>query len=1096
MRPIKLVMNAFGPYAGAQEIDFTRFGAGGVYLICGDTGAGKTTIFDAISYALFNISSGRKRQAAMLRSDFADPSIKTSVQLEFEYRGGKYIVERNPEYERPRLRGTGNMVKEGAGATLFLPDGPPVSGAQAVTDKITELLGINSEQFTQIVMLAQGDFLEFLQSNTEKKASILRRIFATDSYRNFQDRLKAWKAELAADLHEEQERFRLIVERIAVPEATPEAAYTVGLKASLEAGYTAGLKATPEAARVARWLDTRDLNARAELLAALSELTCIQESAAEAAVQALKNVKTEQAKFAGRMALARENNRKFDSLAKAGAELEALQKQRPEFDAMKRNRDLGAIALRQVQPFEVVYARSKKAYGDHLNAISAAEKNEKTAEAAMAEAEGAFRLEEAKEPERQRFQLQISQIEGQMQDYRRHSALREEWNKLSAELSSLQKKISLYDSERIKMETRIAALKEEAASLKDAGAAVERTGAALLRNKEALAEAATLGGALNAYMNKSAEYGKAVTGFKNAEAGYDKADIAYKQLEKAFFREQAGLLAQGLADGEPCPVCGSPGHPSPARLAPDAPTEASLNAARKKADAARTERERLASACGALSAEAGALMQNCKSGYARVSAAIKSDENACSGNIGALLREADARMGEKFEIDTLAGVMQIFIAALETQKSKLNKEDGAARAAVKRAASCETEIAEAAEALGANEKNRGGAAIDAASAAEALARVRGEGEALKRRLMYDDEKKASEARAKFSGELAALRSVYEASAEARDASKRRHGSTLAVLTERLENKARLADDMDLAFLRFTEALSACGFSGEAAYRAALLGEDEIAVIDAKLSLYEKNMALTNREYSRLTEETKGLEYEDIAALEAADASISGRVGVCEQALAAARGAFGANESALRGLTASSERLDRKETDYLSAKAVSDTANGMLDKKAKITFEAWLQSMYFTRVLRAANKRFAFMTSDRFELLRRTEPVDLQIKTGLELEVHDYYTGKRRDVRTLSGGESFKASLALALGLSDVVQSAVGGVKLDAMFVDEGFGTLDSDSLDAAITTLQELAGGNRVVGIISHVGELAARIDSQIRVVRGKNGSRADIFVQ
>ncbi|MCL2059318.1 MAG: SMC family ATPase, partial [Oscillospiraceae bacterium] len=236
------------------------------------------------------------------------------------------------------------------------------------------------------------------------------------------------------------------------------------------------------------------------------------------------------------------------------------------------------------------------------------------------------------------------------------------------------------------------------------------------------------------------------------------------------------------------------------------------------------------------------------------------------------------------------------------------------------------------------------------------------------------------------------------------------------------------------------------------------------------------------------------EYVDLPALMARGEEAAQNADALDRSLASMRGAYEANCAALRDLNESNRMMAQKESQWASALAVSGTANGELPGKVKITFEVWLLSMYFSRILRAANRRLASMSQDRYELLRRTEAGDRRAQFGLELDVHDHYTGRRRDVRTLSGGESFKASLALALGLSDVVQHAAGGVRLDAMFIDEGFGSLDAESLDVAISTLQEIAG-NRVIGVISHVGDLAARIDRQIRITRSRSGSRADVIV-
>ncbi|MDR3121950.1 MAG: SMC family ATPase, partial [Clostridiales bacterium] len=355
MKPTRLTLCAFGPFAGEQTIDFSAFGSGGLYLICGDTGAGKTTIFDAISFALYGEASGRERLGAMFRSDFADVSAKTFARLDFTYQGRAYLVERNPEYYRPKARG-GGLTREPAGAELTLPDGSTVNGARAVTEKVEEILGINRDQFSQIVMVAQGDFLRLLLSDTKDRSVILRRIFDTGRFKDFQERLKERSAALRRAFEEEQRRFLQYAEGIACDDDADDGA--IGADDTDDAANgTLGdaVDAPPSlspALRVKNWRETKDIHAARELTDALRDLLAWEDGALRAAAERLAELRGEGTRLAAELALAREENRRFDELAEKRAALAALEEKRPQIEEAVSRRKLGAAAARSVRPRE------------------------------------------------------------------------------------------------------------------------------------------------------------------------------------------------------------------------------------------------------------------------------------------------------------------------------------------------------------------------------------------------------------------------------------------------------------------------------------------------------------------------------------------------------------------------------------------------------------------------------------------------------------------------------------------------------------------------------------------------------------------------
>ena len=1106
-------MSAFGPYAGVQKIDFSGFGTGGLYLICGDTGAGKTTIFDAISFALFGTPSGRERRAQMLRSDFAAPSVKTYVDLEFDLRGGRYRVERNPDYERPKARGSG-VTTETANATLYLPDGRIVGGYGAVTNKITDLLGINREQFSQIVMLAQGDFLQLLLSGTKERSEILRRIFATGNIESFQKRLKQWSDGLEQDFMEERRRFLQRTEHIVLREpgtAKGKSANADEADAGADAGKAADGTDKADGAggdtaagggspfcRITEWMAERNFHKKRELLDALGLLLNELEAEIGLAEREQAEVRDGLNRYTARMALAVDVNRRFDEFENVRKNIAALTGQAESIEMKRSRRNSGAAALRLIFPSEEKYIAAQNAYNDLHGAIAAAADAAAAAREASVKAESSYAAEEAKEPERMRLIAEIDRLNGQIPAYERLSVLRNDWRAASEDAVKTQNINKALESERIITDTRLVELRLESEKLKDARIRLERILSKIGRHEEARTAVSALRDSLDFCGEKSRELIKIKNEYIIAERDFDKADSAYKHAEKIFLREQAGILAAALRDGEPCPVCGSKDHPDAACLTSEAPTEAQVNAAKKIAEDARLSRERLSAKCGALTAELDVLERNCRAEYARIinfqnmpwETPLKDSEPDIN----------DPAYGETFidvpvRRETFTDNISKIENSLKRALTGFNEEEKSERAAAARAVTCEKDIAAVTDILKNNERSRSENAVALTAAAEKLAALKAEGETLKQTLSYEDGKKAAEALKKATGDLSKLRALLDAAVAERERARQKYEAAAAVLNERNAKIEPVTDEMLRTKAGYLEAIAINGFTDEAAYREALLGEDEITRIDEELADYSREADFNARENARLTAETNGLEYADLDALKSHMTEIEDRSETLNRRLAALRGDLDANRAVYRDLTESCVKLLEKESEWMSAKSVSDTANGLLPGKMKISFEIWLHSAFFSRILRAANRRFAIMSANRYELLRRTEAADKRVWAGLELDVHDYYTGKRRDVRSLSGGESFKASLALALGLSDVVQSAAGGVRLDAMFIDEGFGSLDSDSLDAAISTLQDVAGGNRVVGVISHVNELASRIDRQIRIARGRSGSRAEVIV-
>ena len=918
MRPLKLTLSAFGPYAAETVLDLAQLGRGGLYLVTGDTGAGKTTLFDAITYALYDHSSGGVREGAMLRSKYAEPGTPTFVELEFEVRGQRCTVRRNPEYLRPKARGEG-FTTEKADACLTYADGrPPVTRAKDVTAAVVDIIGLDYNQFSQIAMIAQGQFTRLLNASTEERSKIFRKLFRTQPYQRLQERLQAENAALTRQREEQSVRIGQLLSGLSWAEGDADEAVLDELAPLCEAGG----QASPEA-----------------VLPLLDALLAGQEQALSAATAARTEAEAE-----------------LDKLQQTLGRAEQAEKLRLELTAAQARQD----ALRPV--LDAAEAEAARHAGDSAALDALAGKLER-AKADLAAFDGLDSLEKKLSAARDAAALENARAE------KRRAAL----GQLDGELTALEQSLAALggaEAEKVSLEARAEQL--------------ARRETALAQLAQSLAEGQRRGQAARQAQER----------YLLADGAKERAHALRDHLERAFLNAQAGLLAEGLTDGTPCPVCGSTHHPRRADEADRAAQEASAAAAK----------------------------------------AVAADREAKA----TLRRDAEALLPERFT--SPEGPVKLTVSLLKTA------------------------LAEESEALHAAQE-----ALDKAqkqNAAALAAKARQEDERQKKTA----QRSALEAEARASAEEAARQSAAAKALEAQCAEAR------AALPAAGREEARRA----LAGL-------------ESERRALRAGMDAAA---AALAKARQDCAAAEAAVTALTaQQTEAGEAADLPALESQ-----------RDALTARRAALAAQEKALtarllpnrkaadlyRQHAAARAELERR---WQWVNALASTAGGTLSSKQKIRLEAYIQMNYLDAILVHANTRLMQMTAGQYEL-ERVGAENQRSQSGLDLGVIDHYNGTRRSVKTLSGGESFKASLALALGLSDEVQSAAGGIRLDTLFLDEGFGSLDDESLEQAIRVLAGLTEGDRLVGIISHVAALKERIDKQVVVKKARSGgSTVEVLV-
>lgn len=862
MKPVKLTMSAFGPFAELVEIDFAKFERGGLFLLSGETGAGKTTVFDGVSYALFGEVSGETRGKENLRSDFAKPETDTFVRLDFEHRGINYSILRSPEYERKKLRGDDGMTKSVATVEFKMPD-RIIAKTREANAAVEELLSVTYNQFKQIMMIAQGEFLALITASSDERSAIMRRVFGTAIYEDVQIKLKDRSLELKHDydtLKDEQIR--------------------------LESGFIS------------------DVDTSAEYIESLAKTR--------------GEIKSELDALAVKTELAKQFN----------AELSTL-------DANRKKLEENKIS------------------GEKTELELAALKDD--------------------EPRRKRLEQTALEIETALPKY-------EEFTKKTFESAKKAKELSENETEYAKILGNIAAEKEEFIKVKS-----------LLESlASAEIDAVTLKNELESAIDKAGRVkvlAMSHDDWKTKNAVYETAQEEYFTGKKLFDDGLAGRLAGSLADGEPCPVCGSKEHPNKAKPLEKSPTQAEFEKSEKLYKKAHEEIIAANEKRGLLSGELDILPENAADNIlAQVKTVMKLTQEKEQADASLKILN-EARLREK----QIAADLEIM-----TEREKTLREN-----------------------------------ISELRTAVEISRL--EAEVLKK-----DLKQANEASAKL--EL--------------DKTK----SELIKYEKDLQTKSE-------------------------EYQ---LSRDEISRFAALIENGEKSLGEISDKLGMHDTEKKSL---DINEFEARKSALTLQSEELEKQERAALSAKETNERIQNELLECKIKLEVAEKNYGDADLIARTANGNLKEKNKLRFETYVQQVYFDMILAEASERFSVMTDGRFELIRQSAD-KIQGKAGLDVDVFDNWTQTVRPAKSLSGGQSFMAALALALGLSDVAQSHSGGIQIDAMFIDEGFGSLDGESLECAMNVIAGLADGNRLVGIISHVDALKERIPDKILIERGKTGSR------
>lgn len=1038
MKPLYLTMSAFGPFAKVAEVDFSRLASGGLYLVNGDTGAGKTTIFDAITYALYGRTSGALRTEAMLRSDFADAETETFVQLKFSLHGKCYVVTRNPAYQRPKKRGEGTTLRP-ADATLEREGAPPISGVKQVTAYVQQLLGLNREQFLQVVMIAQNDFLKLVTSDTENRASILRHIFATGKIVDFQNNLKQLKKEQGDIL---------------------------AAQAQIVQQYVRGVNTTdelPAAPALRAWLQEGNLFTLHDLLPLLSEYVSGQSTLCAAAQAQQVQLQEQQKKLAASLAEARRLQEDFAGQATQQQRKAAMQAEKPAIEQAKATVNRNAHARQTVKPLEDSLLAAQAAWQSSSNALQQANQQLKQAQTALEKAQQAQAARQTTPQQIQALLTEISNAEKALPQYEQLEvaqkaleAAEKSHQALIAQHSVQQEAQNANTLLQEKCEQQLQecyAAKEQLQQAKDSHQRINQQQEKL---QQALHSMQARQQAWQALQKEQQVYRQKEEVLQNLRAQAAHLEIAYRQ-------EQAGLLAQGLQSGTPCPVCGALEHPTPAQLSQQAPSKQQVQQANEQAQAAQQ-------AATAAAAQSGAAQAALQAAEARMQEALAA----------ASLPVAPLPTVEKLQEDAQQAAGES--RRLQAQCVQLQQKAQAEQAIMAQKQALQQNAAALVQAIAKLNEQLANASAESARHSQTA-------QMLGQNLAYTSKPQAQAALQAQRNSLQGLQAQWEAVQQQLTRAQGELRQYQTLVEERQAALQKAAQESEKAQLAFADALTLQGFASIEEYHAALKTEQEIEALRQRHEQWVTEAKAVQQRLEEYQKSLAGKAPPEIEQLQQQAQQAELQLNTANTKVAALTSRHDANAIALQQLQKLNHQQGEAEKSYASLQALSDTANGEQRGKAKVSFETYILSSYFSQILYQANKRFEAMSGGQYRLQQREGESTLRGKTGLELDVYDYYTGKARDVKSLSGGESFKAALALAIGLSDVVQQHAGGIQIDAMFIDEGFGTLDAESLDAAIKTLHTLTGGGRSIGIISHVDDLGERIEKKILVSRGRQGS-------
>lgn len=1077
MKPTKLVMQAFGAYAEQTEIDFTQFEEKGLFLICGDTGAGKTTIFDAISYALYGEASGSYRDTKNLKSEYVDKKVESFVDFYFTHQGKDYHVCRKPSFKYTNRNGKPDEQAEKV--TFYQPDGTTLEGAKNVDGTkekpgaIPQLLNMDAGQFMQVAMIAQGEFWKLLNAKTNERTEILRTIFQTDAYKKLELKLKN---RMDVSFAARKEREQSISQSFREVKVEP-AEISEGISGILAEDLAEDSEEQPRSV-VQRICDLQEKLQDSKAVWNIEEmLTLLQAVIGEDTEKAkqketvLAQAEEELQKLQGTLVSAKDNNAILERYARTKEEQEVLESQKGLFEERRIQLDRTKQATYKVKPEydawsakEHEWERTKQLITDGAQTLADCQTRAGMADAKVKETE-------ALRPEAEQCQKIVDKVREEEPRYKEREMLQHELGQIQLQLAAQeQQEVELGTAEQT-LQKRIGELQEQQAMRKEEPQQLAQAQAAhdklLDSQKKTESIAKNL---IPAWRRKQQELEEAQREYRKNQDAYESAKEAFTHADRLYRANLVGILASDLAEGEPCPVCGATHHEKLATLVEASVTE-------EQCKELKAVEEKKLDAFNQATASASSLRADVQVKGQQIKEEIRGYMTPeFIGGVEALeeLIVSFERQREKL-VDTVAQSRER-LDTLQQNCEKLREVE----AMLARAQG--TEMARLAEQRKSLVEERQSLIAKQAASQATLAALQ--------TLSYPDWEAAMQAGNHALARVTEIQTALDTAAKEKksaDEAVARVQASIATQKQALEQQK---SDAQMLKQRLNEKLTACQFASVEEMQAQVATDAEIHAEEAKLADYDKKVTEVAARLSQLEQEQDARHRTLVDLEQLQQEHTSKRVQV-----ETLRTALQAITFRIQNNCEKQQNIRAQQVAYEKAKKENDTSYRLYTlvsgqtRNGKITFEQYIQAAGFDSILQAANRHLLPMSDNQFQLYRQTNAVGKQTNTFLDLEVLDISTGKRRPVGNLSGGESFKASLSLALGLSDTIAENRGGIQMDALFVDEGFGTLDSKSLEETKDALLSMSGENKLVGIISHRDELMD-IPQKLRVTKGRGGSR------
>lgn len=1059
MKPIRIVMSAFGSYAGREEIDFTGTGQG-IFLITGDTGAGKTTIFDAITYALYGSTSGSRRTGKMMGSQFAAAKVKTFVEYTFEEAGQTYCISRRPD-----------IPGQTAKAELILPDGTVFPGKLKETNqKIEEIIGLDVDQFTQVAMIAQGDFRELLQASSKDRKVIFEKIFGTNLYNEVQyrlnDRVKALYGR-KADL-----------EKFSVNELK-------GFLASEEHSCRETLKQFQR--------EGISKNDNTELFALLDQVIDEDEQREKNLNEQKEKLETDITGLRERISSADKVNALFSRMEKAEEAYRQLLAKTSDYEIRRTRCGWGRRALlvedkaRQVSEVNTRYQNLK----DELEALRQQQEQHR---GELADRQEAYhRAEEERKAKLPQLQRNSGILEQNMKLYEVLEAEEKVWKKEQRKQKDLEAQEKELSEILRDQEGKLIQLKKDTADL-----GRYREVLYLIRDK--WKESVDKEQQYSRICGKQKEYSRIAKKLQKEQKtllqiidSYREAEYTYQESYRIFIAEQAGILAKALKDGIPCPVCGSISHPDPAPLSGAAVSQEETERNKQRRDALDAQMNRQKDICSEISSRLHRMEAELNTWMELL--LLNQDTGIQTDSVKGIDSVQDGTDKEITKVwnyddpdfwDNINRQYQQLCQEMETTRKQIEEAEQAVSACEEK----EQQAEKLGEFITANREKLTGLQNQLSEQRVVCTACQTRITGLQGQLPYKNRRQAQKKLEDLLNMQAQLTQHSEETRQALDLlmqKLREEEGRYQAGMEQLEKEQQERKD---AFQRFQEGLSEQGFSDKEMYLKSRMSQKEIEQQEQACQQFEYQCAELRSTVDTYREQLKNQEKRDLLPWQQEEKTLLNQIRQTDQRLRTIYSILENNRSRLKNLKRYLKQYEEVRSEYGVVYHLSRTANGKLE--LKLDFQTYMLRRYFEEIIHEANKRLRIMTRDQFILQCRSyENFSGNGAAGLDLDVYSLVTGKTRDVKTLSGGESFMAALSMALGMADIIQNRAGKVHLDTMFIDEGFGSLDDQSREEAIRVLNELAGRNRLIGIISHVTELKEQIEQQLIVSRDEKGSHA-----